>query len=230
MDQGQEFKKYATKHLGINSLHVDQFTSEISKSTPQGLTPYILEERQMHVTQMDVFSRLMRDRIIFFNDQVNSDTMGLIKAQLLFLDSVSEDDVNCYIDSGGGSVYAGLSLIDTFDLITADVATTVTGYAASMGAVILSAGAQGKRSGLKHSRVMIHQPLSNPGYDQYKNHEINLIEMKRVRDELYQVLAETSGNTFEQIEEWCDRDYWMTTQEAKEKGFIDLVHPKKVKK
>lgn len=224
MDYKKEFESYAVKHLNINSAHVNQFEGLVERQSTKMMTPYILEERQLNVAQMDVYSRLLMDRILFFNETFDSNTCGLLKAQLLFLASVdSNKDIHMYIDSGGGGVYAGLSLIDTMDLIIPDVSTTVTGIAASMGAVLLTSGTKGKRFALKRSRVMIHQPLGNPGYSQYSDLLINVKEMEKLRTELYDILADTSGQSFEQIEKWCDRDHWMTSEMSKERGFIDEI-------
>ncbi|MFM7287912.1 MAG: ClpP family protease [Bacteroidota bacterium] len=189
----------------------------------QGFTPYIIEERPMNIASMDVFSRLMMDRIIFMGVGVTNEVANIIQAQLLFLDSVdSSRDIQIYINSPGGSVYAGLGIYDTMQFISADVATICTGMAASMGAVLLCAGAPGKRTALKHARVMIHQPMSGM-QGQVTEMEIALKETLKVRDELYQILADHSGQSLEKITNDSDRDYWMSATEAKEYGMIDDV-------
>lgn len=215
MDLTKEFEKYATKHQGINSLYYEKIINS--------MTPYIMEERQLNVTQMDVFSRLMMDRIIFLGTDVNSQMANVIQAQLLFLESLdSQKDIQIYINSPGGDVYAGLGIYDTMQFIKPDVATICTGMAASMGAVLLCAGAKGKRSGLPHSRVMIHQP-SGGARGVATDMEINLKEMLKVKDELYEIIAKHSGQTFEKIYKDSERDYWMIAQEAKAYGMIDEV-------
>jgi ATP-dependent Clp protease protease subunit len=189
----------------------------------QGFTPYIIEERPMNIASMDVFSRLMMDRIIFMGVGVSNEVANIIQAQLLFLDSVdSSRDIQIYINSPGGSVYAGLGIYDTMQFISADVATICTGMAASMAAVLLCAGAPGKRTALKHARVMIHQPMSGM-QGQVTEMEIALKETLKVRDELYQILADHSGQSFEKITKDSDRDYWMSATEAKTYGMIDDV-------
>lgn len=219
MDYKTEFKKYAIKHHRINSLHYDKIISS--------LTPYIIEERQLNVAQMDVFSRLMMDRIIFLGTAVNDHIANIIQAQLLFLESVDKSkDIQIYINSPGGSVYAGLGIYDTMQVVQPNVATICTGIAASMAAVLLCAGEKGKRSALTHSRIMIHQPMSG-AQGQVSDMEIALKETQRVRDELYNILAFHSGKTFEQISKDSDRDYWMRSEEAKEYGMIDEILVKK---
>ncbi len=215
MDVTKEFEKYAIKHHGVNSLYYDKIVGS--------MTPYIMEERQLNVTQMDVFSRLMMDRIIFLGTDVNSQMANVIQAQLLFLESLdSQKDIQIYINSPGGDVYAGLGIYDTMQFIKPDVATICTGMAASMGAVLLCAGAKGKRSGLPHSRVMIHQP-SGGARGVATDMEINLKEMLKLKDELYEIIAKHSGQTFEKIFKDSERDYWMIAQEAKQYGMIDEV-------
>lgn len=215
MDVIKEFEKYAIKHHGVNSLYYDKIVGS--------MTPYIMEERQLNVTQMDVFSRLMMDRIIFLGTDVNSQMANVIQAQLLFLESLdSQKDIQIYINSPGGDVYAGLGIYDTMQFIKPDVATICTGMAASMGAVLLCAGAKGKRSGLPHSRVMIHQP-SGGARGVATDMEINLKEMLKLKDELYEIIAKHSGQTFEKIFKDSERDYWMIAQEAKQYGMIDEV-------
>ncbi|SKB55387.1 ATP-dependent Clp protease, protease subunit [Sphingobacterium nematocida] len=218
-----EFRKYAIKHHRIGSQHVDGFISRIETQSPTNLTPYIVEERQLNVAQMDVFSRLMMDRIIFLGDGVNDQVANIIQAQLLFLQSTdAQRDIQIYINSPGGSVYAGLGIYDTMQYISPDVATICTGMAASMGAVLLVAGAKGKRAALKHSRVMIHQP-SGGAQGVAADMEINLREMLKLKEELYTIIAEHSGQSYEWVEKSSDRDYWMKAAEAKEFGMIDEV-------
>ncbi|MBW3518194.1 ATP-dependent Clp endopeptidase proteolytic subunit ClpP [Flavobacterium sp. NKUCC04_CG] len=215
MDYGKEFEKFATKHRGINSMYYDKIVGS--------MTPYIIEERHMNVASMDVFSRLMMDRIIFLGTGVDDYVANIIQAQLLFLESVDNaKDISIYINSPGGSVYAGLGIYDTMQFIKPDVATICTGMAASMGAVLLCAGAEGKRSALPHSRVMIHQP-SGGAQGVATDMEINLREMLKLKDELYQIISEHSGQTFEKVHADSERDYWMIAQEAKEYGMIDEV-------
>lgn len=218
-----EFRKYAIKHHRIGSQHVDGFISRVSQKVPTGLTPYIIEERQLNVAQMDVFSRLMMDRIIFLGDAVTDQVANIIQAQLLFLQSAdAHRDIQIYINSPGGSVYAGLGIYDTMQYITPDVATICTGMAASMGAVLLCAGAKGKRAALTHSRVMIHQP-SGGAQGVASDMEINLREMLKLKSELYEIISHHSGQTYEWVEKSSDRDYWMTSSEAKQYGMVDEV-------
>ncbi len=215
MDYGKEFKKYATKHHGINSLYYDEIVSS--------LTPYIIEERQLNVAQMDVFSRLMMDRIIFLGTAINDSVANIIQAQLLFLESTDKSkDIQIYINSPGGSVYAGLGIYDTMQFINPDVATICTGIAASMGAVLLCAGQEGKRSGLPHSRVMIHQPLGG-AQGQASDIEITAREILKLKKELYEIIAKHSNQPYDKVYEDSDRDYWMKALEAKEYGMIDEV-------
>ena len=214
-----EFRKYATKHLGMNGLALDQYMD----ITSSYISPTIIEERQLNVAQMDVFSRLMMDRIIFLGTQVDDYTANVIQAQLLYLDSADPGkDISIYLNSPGGSVYAGLGIYDTMQFISSDVATICTGMAASMGAVLLTAGAKGKRSALKHSRIMIHQPMGG-AQGQASDIEITAREIQKLKKELYTIIADHSGNPFERIEKDSDRDYWMTAAEAKEYGMIDEV-------
>ena len=221
-----DFRKYATKHLGMNGLSLDEY---FKVSNNGYISPSILEERQLNVTQMDVFSRLMMDRIIFLGTQVDDYTANVIQAQLLYLDSADPGkDISIYLNTPGGSVYAGLGIYDTMQFISSDVATICTGMAASMGAVLLVAGTQGKRSALKHSRIMIHQP-SGGAQGVAADMEINLREMLKLKKELYQIIADHSGKTYEQIEKDSDRDFWMTSQEALEYGMIDRVLVKEKK-
>ena len=219
-----EFKKFATKHLNMNGLALDKYMS-ISNSY---ISPSILEERQLNVTQMDVFSRLMMDRIIFLGTEVDDYVANVIQAQLLFLDTSDPGkDISLYINSPGGSVYAGLGIYDTMQFINSDVATICTGMAASMAAVLLVAGEKGKRSALKHSRVMIHQPMGGMR-GQASDMEINYKQIMLLRDELYQIISDHSGQPFEKIMKDSDRDYWMTSAEAKEYGMIDKVLIKEI--
>ena len=220
MDYGKEFEKYATKHHGINSNYYDKI---VNSMTPVGMTPNIIEERQMNAVAMDVFSRLMMDRIIFMGTGVHDQMANIIQAQLLFLESTdAKKDIQIYINSPGGSVYAGLGIYDTMQFIKPDVATICTGMAASMGAVLLCAGAEGKRSALPHSRVMIHQPSG--GYQGVTTDmEINLKEILKLKDELYNIISSHSGQTFDKVFKDSERDYWMKADEAKEYGMIDEV-------
>ena len=215
MEYGKEFKKYATKHQGINSIYYDEIVSS--------LTPYIIEERQLNVAQMDVFSRLMMDRIIFLGTGINDSVANIIQAQLLFLESTDKTkDIQIYINSPGGSVYAGLGIYDTMQFINPDVATICTGIAASMAAVLLCAGQDGKRSGLPHSRVMIHQPLGG-AQGQASDIEITAREILKLKKELYEIIAKHSNQSYDKVYEDSDRDYWMKALEAKEYGMIDEV-------
>lgn len=215
MDYGKEFKKYATKHHGINAMYYDKIVSS--------MTPYIIEERQLNVAQMDVFSRLMMDRIMFLGTAINDQVANVIQAQLLFLQSAdSSRDIQMYINSPGGSVYAGLGIYDTMQFIKPDVATICTGIAASMGAVLLCAGQKGKRSALPHARVMIHQPLGG-AQGQASDIEITAREILKLKDELYQIIAHHSGQDFEKVNNDSDRDYWMKAEEAKTYGMVDEV-------
>ncbi len=212
-----EFRKYAVKHRGINGLTFDQYAGHVNAS----LTPYIIEERQLNVAQMDVFSRLMMDRIIFLGTGINDQVANVLQAQLLFLESVdSRKDIQIYLNSPGGSVYAGLGIYDTMQYITCDVATICTGMAASMGAVLLCAGAAGKRSALKHARVMIHQPMGG-AEGQASDIEITAREIQKLKKELYEIIATHSGQTYEKVWADSDRDYWMIAEEAKAYGMID---------
>ena len=218
-----DFRKYATKHLGLNSLALDKYMDVTSSY----ISPTIIEERQLNVAQMDVFSRLMMDRIIFLGTQIDDYTANVIQAQLLYLDSADPGkDISIYLNSPGGSVYAGLGIYDTMQFISSDVATICTGMAASMAAVLLTAGAKGKRSALQHSRVMIHQPMGG-AQGQASDIEITAREIQKLKKELYTIIADHSGNPFERIEKDSDRDYWMTSLEAKEYGMIDEVLSRK---
>ncbi len=224
--KNNEFKKYASKHLGMSSIYVEDY---MAKSIV-GLTPNIIEERPMNVAALDVFSRLMMDRIIFLGTAIDDYVANIVTAQLLFLESADPSrDVQIYLNSPGGSVYAGLGIYDTMQYINPDVATICTGMAASMGAVLLSAGEKGKRSALKHSRVMIHQPL---GGAQGQASDIKIVyeEISKIKEELYNILSERSGQSFEKIQEDSDRDYWMSAEEAKDYGMIDEVLSKNTNK
>lgn len=212
---GHEFRKYAIKHRGISSTTFDDVVSS--------MTPYIIEERQLNVAQMDVFSRLMMDRIIFLGTGIDDTVANIIQAQLLFLESAdNKKDIQIYLNSPGGSVYAGLGIYDTIQYIAPDVATICTGMAASMGAVLLCAGTNGKRTALKHSRVMIHQPLGG-AQGQASDIEITAREIAKLKKELYEIIAHHSGQSYDKVWEDSDRDYWMTAEEAKEYGMIDEV-------
>ena len=220
MFDNNEFKKYATKHMGLSSMHLESYIES-------SVTPYIIEERQMNMTQMDVFSRLMMDRIIFLGTGVDDQIANIVQAQLLFLESTdASKDIQIYINSPGGSVYAGLGIYDTMQFIKPDVATICTGMAASMGAVLLCAGADGKRSALPHSRVMIHQP-SGGAQGVASDMEINLREMLKLKDELYHIIAQHSKQDFDKVYKDSERDYWMIAAEAKEYGMIDEVLERK---
>ena len=214
-----DFRKYATGHLGMNGMVLD----DVMRAQAQYLNPYILEERQLNVTQMDVFSRLMMERIIFLGTQVDDYSANTIQAQLLYLDSVDPGkDISISINSPGGSVTAGLGIYDTMQFISSDVATLCTGMAASMAAVLLVAGKEGKRSALKHSRVMIHQPLGGV-QGQASDIEIEAREIQKFKKELYNIISEHSHQPFEKVWNDSDRNYWMTSEEAKEYGMIDEV-------
>lgn len=214
-----DFRRYATGHLGMNGMVLD----DVMRAQAQYLNPYILEERQLNVTQMDVFSRLMMERIIFLGTQVDDYSANTIQAQLLYLDSVDPGkDISIYINSPGGSVTAGLGIYDTMQFISSDVATLCTGMAASMAAVLLVAGKEGKRSALKHSRVMIHQPLGGV-QGQASDIEIEAREIQKFKKELYDIISEHSHQPFDKVWNDSDRNYWMTSEEAKEYGMIDEV-------
>lgn len=222
MFDDKEFRKFATKHQRIAGTTVDGYI--------KNLTPYIIEERQLNVAQMDVFSRLMMDRIIFLGTAIDDQVANIIQAQLLFLESVdSKKDIQIYLNSPGGSVYAGLGIYDTMQYISPDVATICTGMAASMGAILLCAGAPEKRTALKHSRIMIHQPLGGV-QGQASDIEITAKEILKLKKELYDILAQHTGQPYEKVHHDSDRDYWMTAEEAKEYGMIDEVLVRNVKK
>ncbi len=216
MDFGKEFKRYAMLDKGVSSMHFEHYVDN-------SLTPYIIEERQLNVAQMDVFSRLMMDRIILLGTGINDQVANIVQAQLLFLESAdAKKDIQIYMNSPGGSVYAGLGIYDTMQVVAPDVATICTGMAASMGAVLLCAGTKGKRSALKHSRVMIHQPMGG-AQGQASDMEITLQEILKLKKELYDIIATHSGQPFDKVEHDSDRDYWMTSEEAKAYGMIDEV-------
>jgi len=219
-----EFEKYATKHLGISSLALHNYQSIANGYIKDNyINPTIIEERQLNVAQMDVFSRLMMDRIIFLGTGINDYVSNIIQAQLLFLESIDkEKDIQIYLNSPGGGVYAGLGIYDTMQYVSPDIATICTGMAASMGAVLLCAGTKGKRTALKHSRVMIHQP-SVGAEGMSSDIQIVAKEIQILKTELYQIIAEHSGQEFSKIEKDGDRDYWMTSEEAKSYGMIDDV-------
>lgn len=220
MDFGKEFEKFALKDRGINSNYYNKI---VSSMMPQNMTPNIIEERQMNAVAMDVFSRLMMDRIIFLGTPINDNIANIVQAQLLFLESTdSNKDIQIYINSPGGSVYAGLGIYDTMQFIKPDIATICTGMAASMAAVLLCAGENGKRSGLPHSRVMIHQPMGG-AQGQASDIEITAREILSLKKELYQIISKHSGQTYEKVEEDSDRDYWMKAGQAKEYGMIDEI-------
>ncbi len=215
-----DFRKFAVKHMGMNGLAFDQYAQHISSSY---LSPSIMEERQLNVTQMDVFSRLMMDRIIFLGTQIDDYTANVIQAQLLYLDSADPGkDISIYFNTPGGSVYAGLGIYDTMQYIGCDISTICTGMAASMGAVLLVAGTKGKRHALKHSRVMIHQPMGG-AQGQASDIEITAREIQKLKKELYTIIADHSGNDYEKVWRDSDRDYWMTAEEARDYGMIDTV-------
>ena len=214
-----EFRKYAVKHVGISSAALDRYSSISSNY----ISPTIIEERQMNVATMDVFSRLMMDRIIFLGVPINDYVANIIQAQLLFLESVdAKKDIQIYLNSPGGQVYAGLGIYDTMQYITPDVATICTGVAASMSAVLLCAGAENKRTALKHSRILIHQPMGG-AQGQASDIEITAREIQKIKKELYEIIAQHSGQTYKKIWKDSDRDYWMTAEEAKDYGMIDEV-------
>lgn len=214
-----EFNKYATKHLGISSTTLRKYQSTVQNY----ISPTIIEERQLNIATMDVFSRLMMDRIIFLGVPIDDYVANIIQAQLLFLESVdAKKDIQIYLNTPGGSVYAGLGIYDTMQYITPNVATICTGMAASMGAVLLCAGEKGKRTALKHSRILIHQPMGG-AQGQASDIEITAREIMKLKKELYEIIADHSGQPFKKIEKDSDRDYWMTSEEAKEYGMIDEV-------
>ncbi len=219
MDRNDEFRKYAVKHTGISSLTLQRYNSAYGSY----ISPTIIEERQLNIASMDVFSRLMMDRIIFLGVPIDDTVANIIQAQLLFLESTDPSkDIQIYLNSPGGHVHAGLGIYDTMQYISADVATICTGMAASMGAILLTAGAKGKRSALKHSRVMIHQPMGG-AQGQASDIEITAREILKIKAELYNIISEHTGKSVKQIEKDSDRDYWMTSEEALKYGMIDEV-------
>jgi ATP-dependent Clp protease protease subunit len=229
MDLNKEFEKYAVKHRGISSNTLNDYT----KYQVNSLTPNIIEERPMNVAVMDVYSRLMMDRIIFLGYPVNDEVANIVTAQLLFLDSTDRHrDIQMYINSPGGSVYSGMGVYDTMQYVTPDISTICIGMAASMAAVLMCAGTKGKRTALKHSRIMMHQPSGSIG-GQASDIEITVNEIKKLKKELYEVLSFHTGKSLKQVEKDCDRDYWLTSDEAKEYGLVDdvlLLNPRKDKK
>ncbi len=229
MNFGKEFEKYAVKHRGISSNTLDGYL----KHNVTSLTPYIIEERPLNVASMDVFSRLMMDRIIFLGEPIDDYVANIVTAQLLFLDSTDRSrDIQMYINSPGGSVYAGLGVYDTMQFVSPDISTICTGIAASMSAILMCAGVQGKRSALKHSRIMLHQPSGGIG-GQATDIEITAREIKKIKQELYVVIAQHTGQPIEKVAADCDRDFWMTAEESKEYGLVDEVlhtNPRKEKK
>lgn len=219
MNPKDDFRKYVTKHIGISSQTLDRYTSVYDSY----ISPTIIEERQLNIATMDVFSRLMMDRIIFLGTPIDDYVANIIQAQLLYLESADPSkDIQIYFNTPGGGVHAGLGIYDTMQYISSDVATICTGIAASMGAVLLCAGTKGKRSALKHSRVMIHQPMGGT-QGQATDIEITTREIVKLKKELYDIIADHSGNPFKKVEKDSDRDYWMTADEAKSYGMIDEV-------
>lgn len=219
MNHSEEFQKYATRHLGISSLNLHKYMTVYDNY----ISPTIIEERQLNIASMDVFSRLMMDRIIFLGLPIDDYVANIVQAQLLFLDSVDpKKDIQIYFNTPGGSVYSGLGIYDTMQWVNPDIATICTGMAASMGAVLLAAGTKGKRSALRHSRIMIHQP-SGGAQGTSTDLEITVKEILKLKQELYAILADHSGNPYEKVEKDSDRDYWMTSEEAKTYGLIDEI-------
>jgi len=220
--QNNEFNKFATKHLGISSMNLHKYTS-MTNSFSAAITPNIIEERQLNVVAMDVFSRLMMDRIIFLGLPIDDYVANIVQAQLLFLESSDPSkDIQIYFNTPGGSVHAGLGIYDTMQFVNCDIRTICTGMAASMGAVLLAAGSKGKRMALKHSRVMIHQPMGGV-QGQASDIEITAREIQKLKKELYTIIADHSDTPLEKVEKDSDRDFWMTAQEAKDYGMIDEV-------
>jgi ATP-dependent Clp protease protease subunit len=229
MHINKEFEKFAIKHQGISGATLHSYQNHFN---PTNLTPYIIEERPLNVASMDVFSRLMMDRIIFLGEGINDYVANIVTAQLLFLESTDRTrDIQMYINSPGGSIYAGLGIYDTMQYISPDVSTITTGIAASMGAVLMCAGSEGKRTALKHSRIMLHQPYGGAG-GQATDIQIMVNEVKKLKQELYEIIAYHSGQSIEKVMEDSDRDFWMTAAEAKEYGLVDevlIMNPRKVK-
>lgn len=227
MDYKKDFRKYATQHRGINSMVFDKITSVIHNDY---ISPTIIEERQLNVASMDVFSRLMMDRIIFLGLPIDDYVANIIQAQLLYLESTDPTkDIQIYLNTPGGTIHAGLGIYDTMQYISSDIATICTGMAASMGAVLLTAGAKGKRSALKHSRIMIHQPMGGV-QGQASDIEITAREILKARNDLYYIISDHTGNSFKKVEKDADRDYWMSSEEAKKYGMIDEVLSREKKK
>lgn len=227
MDYKKDFRKYATQHRGINSMVFDQITSIIHNDY---ISPTIIEERQLNVASMDVFSRLMMDRIIFLGLPIDDYVANIIQAQLLYLESTDPTkDIQIYLNTPGGTIHAGLGIYDTMQYISPDIATICTGMTASMGAVLLTAGTKGKRSALKHSRIMIHQPMGGV-QGQAADIEITAREIIKARNDLYSIIADHTGNSFKKVEKDADRDYWMSSEEAKKYGMIDEVLSREKKK
>ncbi len=225
MDKKNDFRKYATGHMGMSGARIDSYQSLLNSY----ISPTIIEERQLNIASMDVFSRLMMDRIIFLGLAIDDYVANIVQAQLLYLESSDPTkDIQIYINSPGGSVHAGLGIYDTMQYIKAEVSTICTGMAASMSAILLAAGAKGKRSGLSHSRMMIHQPMGG-AQGQVSDIEITVREIQKLKRELYEIISEHTGMPYEKVEKDSDRDYWMTSSEAKEYGMIDevLVRQKK---
>ena len=229
MDIQKEFEKFAIKDQGISGNTLHQYRTHV---TPTNLTPYIIEERPLNVASMDVFSRLMMDRIIFLGEGINDYVANIVTAQLLFLESIDRKrDIQMYINSPGGSIYAGMGIYDTMQYITPDVSTITIGIAASMGAVLMCAGSNGKRTALKHSRIMLHQPYGGAG-GQATDIQIMVNEVKKLKHELFEIIAYHSGQSYEKVKEDSDRDFWMTAAEAKEYGLVDevlIMNPRKSK-
>jgi ATP-dependent Clp protease protease subunit len=234
MKYGDEFRKYAIKHMGISSITVDAFTSQFATANPtfggvraDYISPTIIEERQLNVATMDVFSRLMMDRIIFLGVGINDYVSNVIQAQLLFLESVdAKKDIQIYMNSPGGSVHAGLGIYDTMQFVQPSIATICTGMAASMAAVLMCAGDKGKRAALPHARIMIHQPMGG-AEGQASDIEITAREIQKLKKELYEIIASHSGQTYDKVWTDSDRDHWMTAEEAKEYGMVDEVLTRK---
>lgn len=228
----KEFKKYAMMHKGISSLNLHHFNKHTinNMQNPMGMTPYIMEERQLNVAQIDVYSRLMMDRIIFLGMPISEEVANILIAQLLFLESVdSKKDIQIYINSPGGSVYDGLGIYDTMQIVKPDISTICTGMAASMAFILMVSGKKGKRSGLTHSRFMQHQPLGGAS-GQASDIEITAREMQKVKKELYEIIAKHTGQKYDKVWADCDRDYWMIAEEAKDYGCIDAVLTKEKRK
>lgn len=226
MDKNNDFRKYAIGHMGMSGARIDSYQSLLNAY----ISPTIIEERQLNIASMDVFSRLMMDRIIFLGLPIDDYVANIVQAQLLYLESADPSkDIQIYLNSPGGSVHAGLGIYDTMQYIGAEVSTICTGMAASMAAVLLAAGTKGKRSGLKHSRMMIHQPMGG-AQGRVSDIEITVREIQKLKRELYEIIAHHTGNPFEKVEKDSDRDYWMTSEEAKAYGMIDEVLVRQPKK